>query len=138
MAWLRRWFGLMGVGFRCPSSCGERRQYPRVRANQHLRQIGYDVDTCHFVTQTVDISEGGLKFTSREPFNPEDILQLAVTIEEKNKEILFLGRVAWSREDKSQKNSYRSGLSFIAIDERDRGLIREYVQEQLADRAVAA
>lgn len=128
--WLKRWFGVTETRPVPANLVAEKRKYPRVRCHHSIRQIGYDIDSCHLITETVDLSEGGLQLTSSNPFKPEDVLQLALILG--RHEIYLIGRVAWSKPDARQKETYHSGLAFLQIDQDDRKVIHDYIKDCLA------
>lgn len=129
MIWLPEWIRVR-LGGREPSDSDvEKRRYPRVKAYNTLKQIGYDIDNFPMITQITDISEGGIQFTSQQTFHADDILQLVLEIAEKDQEVFFLGKIAWSRQDREQKDIFRIGLSFLEMAQSDRLIVRNYVRE---------
>ncbi len=136
LAWIKRWLGLGETRPAAENLDAEKRKYPRVRCRHSIRQIGYDIDSCHLITETVDLSEGGLQITSSHPFQPEDILQLALTLG--RHEIYLIGRVAWSQRDGRHRETYRSGLAFLQIDQDDLKVIHTYIQDCLAIEKTSA
>lgn len=136
LVWLKRWLGLAETRPAAANLAAEKRKYPRVRCRHSIRQIGYDIDSCHLITETVDLSEGGLQITSSHPFQSEDILQLALILG--RHEIYLIGRVAWSQRDGRHKETYRSGLAFLQIDQDDLKVIHAYIQDCLAIEKTSA
>ena len=129
MIWLPEWIRVRLGGRESFDSAIEKRRYPRVKAYNTLKQIGYDIDNFPMITQITDISEGGIQFTSQQPFHADDILQLVLEIAEKDQEVFFLGKIAWSRQDREQKDVFRTGLSFLEMAQSDRLIVRDYVRE---------
>lgn len=91
---------------------------------------------------TNDISAGGLMFETDRLIPPKDVLNLEIyqPLSQFTREIIsipILAKVKWVTEmniaDKYEgSNKYRMGVEFIKIDDRERKVIAEYVQDKLS------
>ena len=76
------------------------------------------------IVQTVDISRGGLCFTSRVPFETDSRLQMKTKLLTQRPSFCFNGRVAWIRNidwlSKAGDKHYRIGLEFINLTKKNK------------------
>ncbi len=109
----------------------EKRAHSRRTCQTVLRQIGYDLDHCHLITRTENLSEGGLEFISPHSFEPNEIIQLALTLNgpERSREVFFLGQIVWGRSDMiNGEKRFRAGISILVMDAEDRQLLKDYLE----------
>lgn len=84
---------------------------------------------------TLDISEGGIGLQTNQPIPEKSILDIVINITNLNKrgEIIFnkpikvVGKVCWATP--LQDNSYRIGIAFVEIDQKDKLLIRKFISK---------
>ncbi len=105
----------------------ERRRFPRAEIPC---KIVVDSPTKMFATHTVNISEGGIRVTLKARLDTRDNIDLELMIEG-NKTICCKGKVAWVLELPDPKQSsqmiYDTGIEFRELDEPDRLLLRELI-----------
>lgn len=77
----------------------------------------------------VDISGGGLRFVSRQPFQEGNILYLRFRLpfNDKEKEFKLAARVILSREIEKRQNEYENRVKFLYIDNITREEIIKYI-----------
>ncbi|MFH1772560.1 MAG: PilZ domain-containing protein [Candidatus Omnitrophota bacterium] len=79
---------------------------------------------------TKDISRGGIRISSDEVLQKDDILQLEITLPT-DKIIHATGRVAWSKEYGSfkgkRKSKYVAGIIFVKIPKQDKDELHKFM-----------
>ncbi|MCX5706164.1 MAG: PilZ domain-containing protein [Candidatus Omnitrophica bacterium] len=104
----------------------ERRKHPRVAGRFIVSYRIMDEINNIDITQTKNISMGGMLLTTNKLFNPGTNLALEIRLPFDPHPIMLIGRVVESRE--IMKNMiYDTRLEFIAVDERHRKVIGETV-----------
>ena len=80
----------------------------------------------------VDISGGGLRFVSRQPFQEGNILYLRFRLpfNDKEKEFKLAARVILSREIEKRQNEYENRVKFLYIDNITREEIIKYIFDE--------
>lgn len=104
----------------------ERRKHPRVSGrfivSYRILQEQDNVD----VTQTKNLSLGGMLLTTNRPFDSGTNLALEIRLPFDPNPIMLIGKVVESREI-SRNLIYDTRLEFLAIDERHRRIITDTV-----------
>ena len=117
----------------------EKRKFPRVKDNVFIRYLSGSSSYPKARAVASDISAGGLMFETEENIIPGGELKMDLYQPVKrSKNMLFaisvLAKVIWRttipKDNFEQgKNSYRLGLKFLEIKEKDREIISSYVAE---------
>jgi len=103
------------------------RRYPRLRAFNLIKFTLADGTQIESISNIVDISENGLKFTCYEHLQEGSSLKMMIAIPEKNREIALDARLVWVKKMKDVKGVYVAGVSFSHISDENRELIRNLV-----------
>lgn len=108
--------------FKRKKEANNRRKHIRVN-NRNLVAIDHPERK---VFNLIDISETGLQFSSSQPFESKEVLNLTVNLAEADIQFRALSRVAWTREIIYKKTKvYRVGLTFIELSQQARQIIRQ-------------
>jgi hypothetical protein len=109
------------------------RTHPRMRAYNLIKFSTEDGRHYESLSNIVDISENGLKFTCYEELPIHSTLQMKIAVPHKNHEISLVGQLMWTRKMRHHRGVFLAGVSFVKISEENRGVIREMVEEYLRD-----
>lgn len=93
----------------------ERRQYPRLRETCRVRIkpiAGASVPEGVFDTDTIDISGGGLAFSSETEFKVDDCVAIELTFPDLDDPLTALARVAYCRPDDA---GFAIGAQFLWV-----------------------
>ena len=122
----------------------DKRKFPRVKDNIFIRYLLGSSSYPKARAVASDISAGGLMFETEESIIPGDELEMEIYQPVKrSKNMIFaipvLAKVIWRRtipKDNFEQgeNSYRLGLKFLEIKEKDREIISNYVVETAQGR----
>ncbi len=108
----------------------ERRKHPRVSGrfivSYRILEEANNID----VTQTKNISLGGMLLTTNRKFQPETKLALEIRLPFDPNPIMLIGRVVESHEIMKDM-IYDTRLEFLAVDERHRKVIGQTVEYYL-------
>ena len=97
------------------------------------KQLGYLVSETDMKRGViVDISGGGLRFVSRQPFQEGKVLYLRfkLSINDQEKEFRLAARVVLSREIEKRQNEYENRVKFLYIDNTTREEIIKYIFDE--------
>jgi len=111
-----------------------KRQHPRLRAFNLIKFTLSDGTHYESISNVVDISESGLKFTCYEPLPVGANLKMIVAVPERNKEVGLEARVVWIRKTKNVRGVYLAGVSFLRVSEESKDLIRGMLQSSHPSR----
>jgi hypothetical protein len=104
----------------------ERRKYPRVSGRFIVSyRILHDIDSVD-ITQTKNISLGGMLLTTNKQFGQGTNLALEIRLPFDPNPIMLIGKVLESKEI-SRNLIYDTRLMFLAVDEKHRKIITETV-----------
>ena len=108
----------------------ERRRHPRISGrfivSYRVLEGGGKID----ITQTKNISLGGMLLTTNTPFKPGTSLAIEIRLPFDPNPIMLIGRVIDSREV-TKDLIYDTRLMFLAVDEKHRGVIKDTVDYYL-------
>ena len=108
----------------------ERRKHPRISGRFIVSyRILEEVDNAD-ITQTRNVSLGGMLLTTNRQFDPGTNLALEIRLPFDPHPIMIIGKVLESREI-TRNLIYDTRLTFLAIDERHRKIINETVDYYL-------
>lgn len=110
------------------------RKHPRLRAFNLIKFTLADGTHYESISNIVDISENGLKFTCYERLEPGDALKMLVAIPSRSKEVPIDAKLVWIRRMKNIRGVYLAGVVFHKIAETDREIIRDMVERQMKMR----
>lgn len=108
-----------------------KRKHPRQRSFNLVKLTDLGNSTALVPTNNLanilNISEGGLRFTSPHLLPLESSLKLTINLGEANRQIEVKGDVVWVHKMKGQRR-YHYGIRFTDISDGDRKLIRRVVK----------
>ncbi len=104
----------------------ERRRYPRVSGRFIVSYRIFEESDSVDVTQTKNLSIGGMLLTTNRQFDAGTNLALEIRLPFDPNPIMLIGKVVESREI-TKDLIYDTRLSFLAIDERHRNVISQTV-----------
>ena len=108
----------------------ERRKYPRINGRFIVSYRIIEADDLRDVSQTKNISLGGMLLTTNRYFDPGTNLALEIRLPFDSHPIMIIAKVADSREI-TKNIIYDTRLIFLAIDEKHRRVIGETVSYYL-------
>lgn len=89
----------------------ELRRYKRIDCQMEIDILHSENKTD--TTQTIDISEGGLCFTSKKPLKADSLINIGVEIPTSKKPIEIKGKIVWQKKiGKLTSRGYKVGLEF--------------------------
>ncbi len=92
-----------------------------------------DVEFENLTTQTINLSEGGMSFSSKEPIPLNTYLALKVVFEETYTGLLLYGQVLYCGEQ--EDGQYKIGIEFSDMPESSRMIVARYIlTSQARDR----
>ena len=108
----------------------DQRKFPRITSFHLIRSEGLETPSESQVSNLVELSEGGLQFTSSRTLEPSDKLRITINLRESGRDISVIGKVVWVRPvvDQGKITLFRVGVSFTEISEEDLKLIRKFVK----------
>lgn len=111
---------------------GERRRYVRVNKSVSLK---YRVITgaLKTVSQTEDISEGGMRLPTFQKVEPGTILELKVRLSRYKKPIVVVGKVVWCRPRRDRDFRFLVGIRFTRIASTHRNEIIAHLLDALSE-----
>ncbi|MBU1125280.1 MAG: PilZ domain-containing protein, partial [Candidatus Omnitrophica bacterium] len=108
----------------------EIRRFPRISHQMDIEVLFPDKKQEN--SQTIDISEGGLCFSSTRPLATDTKISLYLTLPRTKNTLHLRGRAAWLKpvnEEYSQKiRSYLIGIEFSGIKESERKILRKFLR----------
>lgn len=106
----------------------ERRRYLRVHT-KNLMKICQEGLSQHIVN-LVDISQGGVQFSSRARIEPETTFPFVLNLTELSKQVRVVGKVIWTcgRISTENKKYYRCGLAFLELAQNDQDILQTFIQ----------
>jgi len=75
-----------------------------------------------------DISEGGMRLSVFQNFEPGILLDLSFAVPEKAGSIATTGKIIWHKQIENCRYPFAVGLKFVDIDSDDRCIISQYVR----------
>ncbi len=83
-------------------------------------------------TQRVNISAQGMQFFSEQELNPDDLVELTVTLKPSNKHLIIIGTVVWSIEDANARaeEKYAIAVDFSYINDADREVLVKHIHKK--------
>lgn len=114
----------------------ERRRFPRLSLNVEVEyKILEQIEPEFVITETKNLSAGGIRIILLEKVNIGTLLELKFLIPDLNKILSAIGKVVWIEEfivgDIKTGKAYDAGIEFINISKEDREKIKQYVISQL-------
>jgi hypothetical protein len=91
----------------------------------------FDGKTGQLAGHVVDITTGGMKLMSKEPFKPETVHHFRMALPDDvgtSKEISFDAKSVWSK-DNLFSDFYGTGFTFVKIDDKDIAIIRDLIDK---------
>lgn len=113
----------------------ERRQHPRAIVNWPV----IVKSTQGFMAgETKDISNGGAFISCREPLNPKEVFEVAISVSLLHPRVKAIAEVIWSIPSRfdDKPESRGMGVRFIKIADRDRELISALVSNHLRPKDI--
>ena len=107
----------------------QKRQYPRVNGHFIVSYSLEEKDDIIELSQTKNLSQGGIALSTSIKFNPGTQLVLKLRIPLAREPVKIIGRVVESRE--LGKNYYNTRIQFITIDEKYRDSLVNTITHQL-------
>ena len=109
------------------------RELAKAESEAFEKQLGYLVSENDMQRGViVDISGGGLRFVSRQPFTEGKILYLRfkLSINDEEKEFRLAAKVIVSKEIEKRQNEYENRVKFLYIDNTTREDIIKYIFDE--------
>ena len=104
----------------------DKRKHPRVAARFIVSYRILDESDSRDITQTKNISLGGMLLTTNRQFNPGTNLALEIRLPFDPNPIMLVGKVLESKQI-TRNLIYDTRISFLAVDEKHRAVIGETV-----------
>ena len=104
----------------------DKRKHPRVTARFIVSYRILDENDLHDITQTKNLSLGGMLLTTNRQFNPGTNLALEIRLPFDPNPIMLVGKVIESKQI-TRNLIYDTRINFLAIDEKHRSIISETV-----------
>lgn len=123
------------LGLNKKSSKPCKRQHARSKSYSLIKFNLSDGTPFETISNVVNISENGLKFTCYELLETNRDINMIVNVAQANRDVPIKGRLVWARKSKSQKGVFVVGVEFKDIKETDRQLIREMVHAASSSRS---
>jgi len=83
------------------------------------------------LTRSIDISEGGLCFITREPLKTDTLITVKFKLPNEKEPLTVKGRIAWLRQIEKapagQGSVYKTGLEFIRLDKKPQEAISKFI-----------
>jgi Tfp pilus assembly protein PilZ len=111
-----------------------KRQHARSKSYSLIKFNLADGTPFETISNVVNISESGLKFTCYELLETNRDINMIVNVAQVNRDVPIKGRLVWTRKSKSQKGVYVVGVEFRDIKDADRQLIRKMVEASSQSR----
>ena len=92
---------------------GDQRRFRRFRSGLTIRYRRQDGGQVTAFSRIVDVSEGGLRFASREMVSPDTILEMDVGGSHDQRPVLLHAKVIWAHPTPDLGGHYYSGVSFL-------------------------
>lgn len=122
----------LGLSKKASKPC--KRKYARSKSYSLIKFNLADGTPFETISNVVNISESGLKFTCYELLETNRDIHMIVNVAQANRDVPIKGRLVWARKSKSQKGVYVVGVEFKEIKDADRQLIREMVEVSVKSR----
>ena len=105
----------------------ERRKYKRVRGEFHV-SFSIDINVViPFSCSARDISEGGMKLVITRKAIPGHIVTVAFSLPGSEEKLSLAAEIIWVIPAPEIDNKYLSGVRFVALSQRQKDIIHEYV-----------
>lgn len=101
----------------------EQRRYPRKLTNSLLALEASEKPICNLV----DISEGGIQFSSPRKLEHGALFSCLINLIEKDVQIPVMAKVVWARRCRKCRGIYHVGASFLSIHEEASQTIRDFI-----------
>lgn len=109
----------------------ERRRYVRLDTRLQISYTVLQKEKETRVSETMDISGGGIRVLLLDPVPLNAPLQLTIALPDNSKPIVCFGKVVWVEEfsvlSDKKENRFETGVAFTDIDSKDRDRIIQYV-----------
>lgn len=105
-----------------------KRAHPRLKAFNLIKFTLSDGTHYESLSNILDISENGLRFTCYETLPAGAKLKMLVALPDKNKEVPLDAQLIWMRPMKTVKGVYVAGVTFTGVSAENRELIRQMVR----------
>ncbi|MDP3919698.1 MAG: PilZ domain-containing protein [Candidatus Omnitrophota bacterium] len=106
-----------------------RRKNPRLRCFNLIKFTFSDGTKYETISNILNISETGLRFTCYEPLPANSILKMVIHLREKNIQVPIEARLVWIRKKKGMRGVFVAGVNFLNIDDKSRQQIRDMINE---------
>lgn len=100
-------------------------QQKRAFCRLHCRNLVRQEPEASFITNLVDISEGGLQLTLDFHPQPGALFDLTINLTELGSDLTVLARVMWVKPLLKLRNCYRVGVRFEKMNDKDRQKVRQ-------------
>ena len=108
------------------SSLFKKKSNQRIAGRRRTRNLAVVSEPYEQMVNLVDISETGVQFSSSKPYRRYKPVILKINLAEKDRQVLAMGQVVWSRSLKGNGSLYRVGVNFKPLSEEAEGLLRGY------------
>lgn len=125
---LNNFFG-GGKKSKAAGAASQKRKHPRRKAFNLIKFTTSDGTKYESLSNIVNISETGLRFTCYESLQPNSILHMRIHIPKTDKEVGLVAKLVWIRKMKRARGVYVAGVNFVEITDHDRHTIRKMVEQ---------
>ena len=101
----------------------EQRKFSRLKSERLVKFMKTDGSEIKHISHIVNISQGGMQFTSHAPLDVDSVLQLHINGTHDQIPISLSGRIVWISEEPDDRGMYYSGVSFLNLTEDARSVI---------------
>ena len=101
----------------------ERRRFPRFESDRVFRFSRDDGGQLKSIARIVNVSGGGVQFTSHDPIAPDTVLRLDLDGSHYQGPLTLRGLVVWSDPVPDEHGLYYSGVNFVDVGDDIRPLI---------------
>ena len=112
---------LLEIGSKKGAKMKERRKYIRVKARLYVGYKVLNISKMEGHCWSRDISVAGIGVIIKEKLSPATQLELRIGLQDKLKPLIVTARVFWQVENpqavEEEKESYRTGMIFLDLDE---------------------
>jgi len=103
----------------------ERRKFVRLNVELEVEYRILESLKDFKITQTEDVSEGGIRIMLPEKIEPRTHLEIAIKIPNESKPVFAIGRVVWTKSDVFG-GVHMTGIQLVHIKQKDRERLYKY------------